>query len=225
MKRAGAVAGALPAPGQKQFEQRLAAVRACPSEARFVFADATFARPAVKVLPGEFFAWDEDITVQTVLGSCVAVCLHDPQAGVGGMNHFLLPSCDDAEADASCPARYGVHAMELLINRMLKLGAQRNRFTAKVFGGASLIEGTRAMSVGSRNIHFVDQFMLTEQIPVLSRDVLRNVARRVVLLPASGKVFVKRLSCAPSGDLQTQQAPETFSRLAGEAGTVELFRP
>ncbi|MGV8776346.1 chemoreceptor glutamine deamidase CheD, partial [Pseudomonas aeruginosa] len=93
----------------------------------------------VKLLPGEYFASGEDLVIVTVLGSCVSVCLRDPLNGIAGMNHFMLPERGLGGDPASPSARYGSHAMELLINRMLALGASRERLQAKVFGGGSVL--------------------------------------------------------------------------------------
>jgi chemotaxis protein CheD len=91
---------------------------------------------AVKVQPGEFYATDRDEPIVTVLGSCVAACLRDRESGIGGMNHFMLPtSGSDVGGPASASARYGVNAMELLINELIRLGARRRNLEAKVFGG------------------------------------------------------------------------------------------
>jgi hypothetical protein len=102
-----------------QDTPRLALLRRRPKrtgEASFFFFDHTFQVEACKVLPGEYFVYNEDIVIQTVLGSCVAACLVDRGAGIGGMNHFLLPEGDDSSA------RYGAFAMELLINELMKAG-------------------------------------------------------------------------------------------------------
>lgn len=93
-----------------------------PGEASFFFYDAHFKAEAVKILPGEYFVYDEDLLIMTTLGSCIAVCLWDRQAKVGGMNHFMLP---DNGGGASDSGRYGSFAMELLINEMMKKGASR----------------------------------------------------------------------------------------------------
>ena len=95
---------------------------------------------AVKVLPGEFYATPDELLLVTVLGSCVAACIRDPQLGIGGMNHFMLPDTDSA-GPAGNAARYGSYAMEMLINHLIKLGAVRSRLEAKVFGGGAVIAG------------------------------------------------------------------------------------
>ena len=94
----------------------------------------------VHIIQGEYkVVSDPDVVLSTILGSCVAACLRDPVAGVGGMNHFLLPGSGNASLGGGDATRYGVHLMELLINGLLKKGARRDRLEAKVFGGAKTI--------------------------------------------------------------------------------------
>ena len=102
------------------------------------YHDKAFGCEAVKILPGEYFATDGDMALVTVLGSCVAACLRDPVAGVGGMNHFMLPR-DDTSGALSRSARYGAYAMEVLINQLMRMGARRERLEAKVFGGGNVL--------------------------------------------------------------------------------------
>jgi chemotaxis protein CheD len=117
----------------------------------------------------------------TILGSCIAACIRDPLAGVGGMNHFLLP--DGAAGDRQrC---YGVNAMELLINDILKHGGERKRLQAKLFGGANVVAALT--DVGSRNTAFARQFLSDEGIPVVGGDVGGALARRIQYMPASGR--------------------------------------
>lgn len=140
----------------------------------------TGGRP-ITVLQGEVVVSAEGHAVlSTVLGSCVAVCLHDPVAQVGGMNHFLLPG--DPGQDGG--ARYGVHLMELLINGMLKKGASRSRMTAKIFGGARMSDTLR--DIGGSNLKFAREFLEREEIPLLSESGGGRNARRVRFLPVSG---------------------------------------
>lgn len=105
--------------GSRRYNSRPAA--ASRERPRFSYLDHHFQHNAVKVLPGEYFVSDENMVIMTVLGSCIAACLWDSRARMGGMNHFMLPDGDLADASG----RYGSYAMELLINEMLKLGARR----------------------------------------------------------------------------------------------------
>ena len=134
----------------------------------------------------------EPLVIDTVLGSCIAACLYDPVSGIGGMNHFMLPEGFDPDNPAS--TRYGVHAMELLITEIMRLGGHRRRFQAKVFGGGHVLNIRESLDgVPQRNIDFVRRFLNVEQIPVLNEDVGGYQARRVLFYAHTGKVLLKRL--------------------------------
>jgi chemotaxis protein CheD len=203
---------------------RLARLKAQPRkafEASFFFYDAHFRNEAVKVLPGEFFVHDEDVLVMTTLGSCIAACLWDRERRVGGMNHFLLPDAGGGQDSA----RYGSFAMDLLIGELVKRGATRATMEAKVFGGGSVVSGMNSVQVGQRNTAFVLDYLRTERITVVSKDVLDIHPRKVCFLPASGKAMVKRLASANTEALaalertaHTRALPES-----GSGGSVDLF--
>ena len=158
------------------------------------YFDRHFNCEAVKILPGEYFVTQRDLVIVTVLGSCVSVCLRDHVSGIGGMNRFMLPGNNDGGiSPISASARYGVYAMELLINHLLKLGARRNCFEAKVFGGGSVLRGMTANNIGDRNVEFVRDYLHTEHIPVVAEDLLDIYPRKVYYFPATGRVMVKKL--------------------------------
>ena len=127
------------------------------------YYDKRFSREAVKLLPGQYFATSQDKMLVTVLGSCVAACLFDPHTGVGGMNHFMLPTVNklagEFEQVQGMAAKYGVHAMEILINELVKLGAKKERLNAKVFGGGKVVPTFVQNDVGNINAEFVMQFL------------------------------------------------------------------
>jgi chemotaxis protein CheD len=190
-----------------------------PGEASFFFYDAHFKNDAVKILPGEYFVHDEDMLIMTTLGSCIAACLWDRNAKVGGMNHFMLPE------GAGESGRYGSYAMELLINEMMKRGANRMTMEAKVFGGGQVISGMNTMNVGERNTSFVIDYLKTERIPIVSKDVLDIYPRKVCFLPGSGKAMVKRLAPAHVDALVAQDrvaAQKAVPATTG-GGSVDLF--
>jgi len=201
---------------------RLKSRVAKPGEASFFFYDAHFRAEAVKVLPGEYFVFDEDVLIMTTLGSCIAVCLWDRQAKIGGMNHFMLPDNGNSGIDSG---RYGSYAMELLINEMLKMGASRMTLEAKVFGGGAVISGMSSINVGERNTTFVMEYLKTERIPVVSKDVLDIYPRKVCFLPHSGKAMVKRLAAAnPEAIVQQDRiAAQKAAPASTGGGTVDLF--
>ncbi len=203
-------------------DSRLARLRAKtpkPGEASFFFYEAHFKSDAVKVLPGEYYVDTEDLLIMTTLGSCIAACLWDRNARVGGMNHFMLP---EGVGDSG---RYGSYAMELLINEMLKHGASRTSMEAKVFGGGAVISGMNSINVGERNTAFVLDYLKTERITVVSKDVLDAYPRKVCFLPASGKAMVKRLAQAGTDALlaQDKAAAERAVKSSISRGSVDLF--
>ncbi|HEX5310198.1 chemoreceptor glutamine deamidase CheD [Aquabacterium sp.] len=221
---AGSTSG-LAAGGLNQRRDRLDRLKARvpkPGEASFFFFDAHFQAEAVKVLPGEYFVFNEDVLIMTTLGSCIATCLWDRQAKIGGMNHFMLP---DNGGGASDSGRYGSYAMELLINEMLKMGASRLTLEAKVFGGGAVISGMNTINVGERNTAFVMEYLKTERIPVVSKDVLEIYPRKVCFFPHSGKAMVKRL--APTNPEQIVQqerlAAQKVVPVSTGGGSIDLF--
>ncbi len=201
---------------------RVAQLKAQPrkqGEASFFFYDAHFKNAAVKILPGEYFVDNEDILVMTTLGSCIAACLWDRTAMVGGMNHFMLPE------GAGDSGRYGSFAMELLINELMKRGAVKSRMEAKIFGGGAVISGMNTINVGERNTNFVIDYLKTERIPIVSKDVMDIYPRKVCFLPHSGKAMVKRLASANTDALlqQDRAAAQRVQPVAASGGSVDLF--
>ena len=140
---------------------------------------------------GGVCASGDPTVVRTVLGSCIAVGLYDSTANVGGLNHFMLPESSCGEAVS---ARYGVHAMELLINDCMKHGADRRRLQAKVFGGAHVLRIAESSGgVPQSNIRFVLSFLETEEIPIVSRDLGGYAAREVYFFTDTGRALMRRL--------------------------------
>jgi chemotaxis protein CheD len=213
-----ATASSLQAPAGSRLEKLKSQARK-PGEASFFFYDAHFKNDAVKILPGEYFVHDEDMLIMTTLGSCIAACLWDRNARIGGMNHFMLP---EGSGDSG---RYGSYAMELLINELLKRGASRLTLEAKVFGGGQVVSGMNTMNVGERNTQFVMDYLKTERITVVSKDVLDIYPRKVCFLPHSGEAMVKRLAATNTEALLAQDrvaAQKAVPATTG-GGSVDLF--
>lgn len=171
------------------------------------YFDRDFDCAAVKLLPAEYYVTDAGVLLTTVLGSCVAACITDVEAGVAGMNHFMLP--DDAEAGSREQAgamRYGAHAMDVLIAELLRAGARRERLKAKVFGGAAVLANMTMLNIGGRNADFVLRYLEKQRIAIAAQDLRGLHARRVCLLPESGKAVVRKLR-APV-DIQAVQRDE-----------------
>lgn len=156
--------------------------------------------PRVIIDPGESYVTQKDEIISTLLGSCVAACLYDPVNRVIGMNHFLLAqqhAAHNAALLGSEGGRYGIHAMELLINKMLKQGAQRIHLKAKAFGGGDVLklgnELRGGQSIGAVNCEFIKTFLRTEQIPLVASALGGHIGRNIFFLASDFSVYVKRI--------------------------------
>jgi chemotaxis protein CheD len=146
-------------------------------------------RKKIHVIQGEYqIVSDPNVVLSTILGSCVAACLRDPEAGIGGMNHFLLPGDIPGEKRGSSwgeAERYGANLMELLINGLLKRGARHDRLEGKLFGGARMVE--RLSDIGAQNAAFARAFLANESIPIVAEHLGGMQGRRVEYYPVSGR--------------------------------------
>jgi chemotaxis protein CheD len=161
----------------------------------------------------------------TVLGSCVAACIRDKVSGIGGMNHFMLPDkVQDKEDPAGASTRYGSYAMEMMINQLLKLGAQRNNLEAKLFGGGSVIRGLNTINVGKSNAEFAVKYLMTEAIKITSQDLLDVCSRKVYFFPKTGQVLVKKLRTMHNETIIARERDYRDKLKAVDMqGDVELF--
>src|SRR4051812_31005196 len=133
---------------------------------------------------------DEQIT--TILGSCVAVCLHDPVAGIGGLNHFLLPT---SSSEGETSPRYARGAIERLVALMLKEGARPSRLEARVVGGARVLSAFAddENHLGLRNAAAANALLATHRIPIVASDVGGDRGRKLRFIPQDGTHHVQLL--------------------------------
>jgi chemotaxis protein CheD len=159
-------------------------------------------RKRVTISAGEFYVTDEDVLITTLLGSCVSACLYDPYNRISGMNHFMLSNkrySREMPLSITEAGRYGVNSMELLINEMLRRGAQRGRLKAKAFGGGSVLKtanlsASNFLAVGEVNVRFIREFLQNEQIPLVSYD-LGGMAGRVIYFDTRDfSVYVRKMA-------------------------------
>jgi chemotaxis protein CheD len=189
------------------------------------FYDASSANWIVKVYPGDFqvTSRDDEVLV-TILGSCVAACIRDPLSGIGGMNHFMLPEDNSGKwGDDLMSTRFGNHAMEKLINELIKLGCPRERMEIKVFGGGNVIESRQA--VGSKNVEFILRYLSDEGLKCVAQDLGGDFPRRIQYSPATGRVVRKILGRTDAEPIINDEKAYA-SRLRSpqrEFGEIELF--
>ncbi len=168
----------------------------------------------VTAAPGE--------VISTILGSCIAVCLRDPEAGVGGMNHFLLPGDMTTNADAvgGQAMRFGCFSMEQLVNGLLSFGGRRECLEAKVFGGGNVSQAS--LDIGKRNAEFAIDFLRRERLKLAASDVGGYCARRLKYDPIGGRVKLKRVDMEHSVEVFAQEKrvkPEALK----QNDDIELF--
>lgn len=188
-----------------------------------------FERWTAKINPGEYYVSTEGHLITTVLGSCVSACVRDTVLGVGGMNHFMLPTNDDPERlsehvrrNASAANRYGSYAMENLINDVMKHGGSRGRLEVKVFGGGRILSSMT--DIGAKNIAFVRTFLATENLRVAAEDLGEAFPRKVYYDPRTGRVRVKRLRPVEGREVVSRE--EIYRKRIETTpigGAVELF--
>lgn len=161
-------------------------------------------KPIVHLNIGDYHFDTEPVVMRTVLGSCVSVCLFDPsKPNHAGMNHIFLPGKSSIQKNDK-NARFGIHAMELLINEFVKVGIPRRRLHAKVFGGGYILDlGIKKEedSIGQRNIEFVMEFLEIEKIPIVSMDVGGRFCRSIRFDTSTFDVYVKKTLPTQSMDI------------------------
>ncbi len=162
--------------------------------------------------PGEHYVTNQDVIISTLLGSCVSACLYDSVNKIMGMNHFLLSNKRYKKAGpiyASEAGRYGIHAMELVINGMLKLGANRKYINAKAFGGGTVLQTSdnenNFFNIGEINVRFIKEFLETENIPMITSDLGGSLGRVIRFHGNDYSVFVRKIKKVSTLDLIRQE--------------------
>ena len=177
----------------------------------------------IKIFAGDCHISDrEDEMMATILGSCVAACIRDPSIGLGGMNHSLLPGDERTRGTTGEAARYGVYAMESLINSILKAGGRKDRLEIKVFGGGNVLHNSTR--IGSMNSQFIREFLRNEGLRIAVEDLEGELPRSVHYYPITGKVMIRYLRRQEDLVIVEEEARylrETFRKPI--EGDIELF--
>ena len=181
-----------------------------------------------KILPGQYYVSKNDELIATVLGSCISVCAYDRVAGIGGMNHFMLPLYTEAHNESwgkmviSTETRYGNFAMEHIINDIIKHGGVKSRLELKIIGGGRVMD--QMTDLGLRNIAFVYDYVANEHLKLVSEDVGDKYPRKVLFHVKSGKAKVRKLRKVSNTTLLARDA-EYITKLNKEKfeGSIDLF--
>ncbi|MGI9488791.1 MAG: chemoreceptor glutamine deamidase CheD [Geminicoccaceae bacterium] len=191
------------------------------------FFDPRFGTNVTMVLPGRHYvSTSSDEMIVTLLGSCIAACVRDPIAAVGGLNHFLLPESDNGQwgKTADAAMRYGNHAMETLINDIIKLGGLRSRLEVKVFGGSQIIKGASATSVGQKNVEFIKRYLSNEGLPIAAEHLGGTLPRRIHYFPITGRVQMRLMQRSTDKDLfKKEMVYRSEIKIEDDSGDAELF--
>lgn len=163
---------------------------------------------------------DPAVVLTTILGSCIAACIWDGVAGIGGMNHFLLPGDGKHRQPGGDAMRFGVHAMELLVNGLLHRGAQKKHMQAKLFGGARMIKGLT--DIGELNANFAERFLREEGIMLAGGSLRGEQGRRIQFWPTTGRARQVLLARETESILNAERLRPT-PVCAPSSGAVELF--
>jgi chemotaxis protein CheD len=184
-----------------------------------------FEQSIITIHPGEYHVSGDDIIIATVLGSCVSVAFWDQRLRQGGINHFMLPGdLGDEDMIRSKNAKYGMFAIELLYNELLKAGSRKGDIVAKVFGGASVLRlESGPTKIPKGNVDFAVSFLRKENIPILANDTGGILPRKIFFFAQTGKVLLKRIAGTMASSVEREEEAYLDKIKREESGSVTLF--
>ncbi|MBI3351475.1 MAG: chemoreceptor glutamine deamidase CheD [Nitrospirae bacterium] len=189
------------------------------------FQDERFDQEVAIIMPGEYFVSRNSIIVYTVLGSCVSVCIRDTVTHIGGMNHFMLPVPKISREEDSWgeSGRYGIYAMELLINDILKRGGRKERFEVKVFGGGKIYTGEN--DIGASNADWILKYLHKEGLSPVQTDMGDVFPRKIYYFSDSGRVLMKKIVRIKNDTIMRREHEykENLQKTIQTEGDVTLF--
>lgn len=149
--------------------------------------------------PSTLFVSREPALVNTILGSCVAVCFYDSYLKYGGINHFMLPLWN---GQGLASPKFGNIAINKLLQKMLYIGSSQQNLIAKVFGGANVIETNNVQfMIGDRNVAVALDMLRELQIQIVSHSIGGNLGRKIQFNTATGEVkqrIIERQNISPA---------------------------
>jgi len=136
-------------------------------------------------------------TLRTILGSCIGICIYDPKMKIGGMSHIMLPS---SKKPSNNLKKYADTAIPLMIGEMIKAGADKDRFVAKLAGGATMFKYTDNSlmgEIGKNNILSVREILASYKIPIISEEVGGDYGRTIDFYLETGELKIKSIGKEP----------------------------
>ena len=192
----------------------------------YQYFDPKLNKNTINLAPGEYYVSGDDIIINTVLGSCVAVAFYDPQLKIGGLNHFMLAESklEKTKIDNFLKIeRYGLYAMEAVINEMIKRGSSKSRMKVKIFGGSAVLESGSHMDIGADNVRFAEKYLATEKIPIINRDTGGNRARRIYFYPQTFRLLMRRIQPTTELDRLMTEYKTKLAEKSKQRGDAVIF--
>lgn len=145
---------------------------------------------------------EETVLACLGLGSCIALCAHDPVSRVGGMAHIVLPFSNNGATEGALSTKYADIAIPHLLQGMREHGAIRSRLVVKLAGGARMLMrgGNNCFKTGEKNLEAIQKILADEALKIRAADVGGNRGRTVRMFVGTGKVMVKAIG-APAVEL------------------------
>lgn len=192
------------------------------------YFDNHFNKKIVTIYPGEFYTSSGPEMISTVLGSCISIALFDLEKGIGGLNHFMLAkdnSIEDEKESNRLMGRFGEYAIELLIDDIVKKGAERAKLQAKVFGGSNVfnLPANTGAQVGEVNIKFAFDYLQQKGIPVVTSNTGGVYPRKIFFDPVSSKVFLKHIQNSNIDKSQLESKEESYLKELNLKAVKNLF--
>ncbi|MCL2254757.1 MAG: chemotaxis protein CheD [Lachnospiraceae bacterium] len=134
-----------------------------------------------------------DLITTLGLGSCVGIAIRDPQNGIGGLAHIMLPDSKAIRNNSNIP-KFADTGIEDLVKRIVAKGANRSRLVSKIAGGAQMfnMQGNADMvRIGDRNVEASKKKLNEMRIPILAQDCGLNYGRTVIFNPATGDFTIR----------------------------------
>ena len=127
------------------------------------------------------------------LGSCVGIAIRDPITKIGGLAHVMLPDSTVIANNANKP-KFADTGIEMLVDLVVKAGANRARLVAKIAGGAQMFgfqNKNDLVRVGERNVEASKKKLAELRIPILAEDTGLNYGRTVIFYPETGDYIIR----------------------------------
>ena len=138
------------------------------------------------LLPGELIVTQDTLKISTILGSCVAVCLYDRDRRIAGMNHYMLPINNNNDPNRF---RFGDTSLDYMLSQMIKIGAQKNKIIARVYGGSSMFMNTGpGFNIGRQNVEVALEFLKDNIIQIRSEETGGKTGRKVIFDTSAGVI-------------------------------------